>query len=133
MASSLWVMRYSHQPFRGRSSSSLPKTVRSIAVNKYERDAIKDVVTRILREHINEPSRFIDARQMRMIIEKGHAKDTYPFPVRDPSRSAEFAEEIDRLMREIGRSSSNERTGYLLSHDAEGKLVLTFFDKSAAG
>lgn len=102
-------------------------------MNKYERDAIKDVVTRILREHINEPSRSIDARQMRLIIEKGHAKDTYPFPVRDPSRSAEFAEEIDRLMREISRAAANEKTGYHLSQDAEGKLVLTFFDNGAAG
>ena len=102
-------------------------------MNKYERDAIKDVVTRILREHINEPSRSIDARQLRMIIEKGHAKDTYPFPVRDPSRAAEFVEEIDRLMREIGRASASGRTGYHLSQDAEGKLVLTFFDNNATG
>lgn len=98
-------------------------------MNKYERDAIRDVVTGILRTHINEPGATIDALQMRLIIEKGHAEKTYPFPARDPSRSDEFAEEIDRLMREIGRNDAAMSRGYRLTVSGRGQAQLTFVDE----
>ena len=100
---------------------------RGYDVNKYERDAIRDVVTGILRDHINTVGASIDAHQMRLVIEKGHAHRAHPFPVRDPSRSEELAEEIDRLMRELGRSDIGKSRGYRLSESARGRAQLTFF------
>lgn len=97
-------------------------------MNKYERDAIRDVVTSILREHINRPGDSIDAHQMRLVIEKGHAKKTYPFDVTDPARTEEFIEELDRLMREIGRGDVGRPRGYHLTSSAKGRPQLTFFD-----
>lgn len=97
-------------------------------MNKYERDAIRDVVTGILRDHINTVGASIDTHQMRLVIEKGHAQRTHPFPSRDPSRSGEFIEEIDRLMREIGRMDTDKTRGYRLSESAKGRAQLTFFD-----
>jgi hypothetical protein len=99
------------------------------AVNKYERDAIRDVVTGILRDHINKVGASIDTYQMRLVIEKGYADRTHPFPAKDPSRSEEFIEEIDRLMREIGRIDNRKSRGYRLSESAKGRAQLTFFDE----
>ena len=98
-------------------------------VNKYERDAIRDVVTAILRDHINKTGYSIDAHQMRLVIEKGHARQTYPFPITDASRSNEFIEEIDRLMREIGRLDAGKNCGYRLVESAKGRAQLTYFDE----
>jgi hypothetical protein len=97
-------------------------------VNKYERDAIRDVVTAILREHINKPGSSIDARQMRLVIEKGYAQKTYPFPAADPTRSEEFSEEIDRLMRDISRGDAGSSRGYRLTESERGGAQLTYFD-----
>ena len=101
-------------------------------MNKYERDAIRDVVTAILREHINEAGSSIDARQMRLVIEKGYAQKTYPFPVTDPARSEEFVEEIDRLMRDIGRNDAGSSRGYRLTEGGKGGAQLTYFDGGPA-
>jgi hypothetical protein len=98
-------------------------------VNKYERDAVRDVVMAILRDHINQSGLSIDAHQMRLVIEKGHADKTYPFPANDPHRSDEFGEEIDRLMREIGRNSASERRGYRLAEGNNGRISLVYFDE----
>ena len=98
-------------------------------MNKYERDAIRDVVTGILRDHVNTPGSAIDSHQMRLVIEKGHAERTFPFPARDATRSEEFAEEIDRLMREIGRRDAGKSRGYRLAASARGQVQLTFIDE----
>lgn len=97
-------------------------------MNKYERDAIRDVVTEILREHINTVRSAIDTHQMRLLIEKGYSRRTYPFPATDPSRTDELIEEVDRLMREIGREDVEKNKGYRLSENAKGRTELTYFD-----
>lgn len=101
-------------------------------MNKYERDAIRDVVSAILRDHINKAGSSIDTHQMRLVIEKGYAQKTYPFPVADPARSDEFIEEIDRLMRDISRNDVGKSRGYHLTESAKGRAQLTYFDDRPA-
>lgn len=96
-------------------------------MNKYERDAIRDVVMAVLRGHIKTSGSSIDAHQMRLVIEKGHASQTYPFPVNDPSRTNEFVEELDRLMREIARADIGKERGYRLSQSSKGQAQLIYF------
>ena len=101
-------------------------------MNKYERDAVRDVVLAILRDHINKAGGSIDTHQMRLVIEKGYAQKTYPFPVADPTRSDEFIEEIDRLMRDISRNDAGHSRGYRLTESAKGRAQLTYFDERPA-
>ena len=101
-------------------------------MNKYERDSISDVVVGILRDHFQQVGTSIDSQQMCRVIEKGYAHQLHPFPARDPSRAGELAEEIDRLMRRIGRGDIGAPVGYQLSERADGKATLTYFRKSTS-